>query len=186
MTSGARVWQHTLHCQIVSPYVAWSCTLPNVTQRTPAESPYNSLLCSNGTSCCNHMLICSQMDYLQFSLHRSKIDKRLKLCYNLGTWINPRERVRMWLQKKLPVLPGLQWSAPDLTVLLTRETTEVYCVSPHICPESMVTTFSEWLGVKSVEVGRWDRTGAVREVVREPQTTPPASRDTKALFVVCH
>lgn len=24
----------------------------------------------------------------------------------------------------------------------------------HIFPESMVTTFSEWLGVKSVEVGR--------------------------------
>lgn len=30
----------------------------------------------------------------------------------------------------------------------------VYRGLPHICPESMVTTFSEWLGVKSVEVGR--------------------------------
>lgn len=62
----------------------------------------------------------------------------------------------------------------------------VYHDLPHICPGSMVTTFSEWLGVKSVEVGRWDRTGSVREVVREPQTTLLAFRDSKALFVACH
>lgn len=167
----------------MSPCVAWSCTLPNVTQRTTAESPYTSLLCSNDTSCCNHMLICGQMDYLQFSLLRSKIDKRHKLCYKLGTWISPRERVRMWLQKRLLVLPGLQWSAPDLTTLLTGEPTGVlFTVACLIFVQSPWSRHFQngWVW----KVWRWgDET---RQGLSGPQTTPPASRDTKALFVVCH
>lgn len=128
MTPEARVWQHTLHSQIVFPHVVWSCTLA----KWPNDPQLKFLTPGSYALMTQAVVIIYSINIrpdgwivFHFSLVRSEIENRHKLCCKLRIWFSPRERVRTWLQKRLPFLPGMQWSALDLTALLTGETTGV-------------------------------------------------------------